>query len=54
LMLRKGSAPEHFLLFARHGARGDIPDGDGRTAIELLRRKKDPAYRAAAELLAGA
>lgn len=54
LMLRKGSAPEHFLLFARHGARGDIPDGDGRTAIELLRRKKDPAYRAAAALLAGA
>lgn len=52
LMLKKGSAPEHFLLFARHGAKTNIPDRHGRTAGELLRRKRDPAYRAAAEMMA--
>ena len=51
LMLRKSSAPEHFRLFARHGARGDIQDAAGRTAAELLRRKRDPAYRAVADAL---
>ena len=50
-MLRKGSAPEHFLLFARHGARADLPDRDGRTAAEQLRRKRDPAYRTALALM---
>ncbi|ATQ43539.1 hypothetical protein CSW64_14560 [Caulobacter mirabilis] len=54
MMLRKGSAPEHFGLFARHGARGDMPDAGGRTAADLLRRKRDPAYRAAAERLSAA
>lgn len=52
LMLKKGSAPEHFQLFARHGANANIPDREGRTAGELLRRKRDPAYRAAAEMMA--
>lgn len=52
IMLKKGSAPEHFQLFARYGARGDIPDADGRTAHELLRRKRDPGYRVAAEMMA--
>ena len=52
LMLRKGSAPEPFLLFARHGARADIPDREGRTAAEQLRRKRDPAYRTALEGMA--
>lgn len=51
LMLKKGSAPEHFTMFVRHGARGDIPGPDGRTAIEILRRKKDPAWRALADQL---
>ena len=49
LMLRKSSAPEHFQLFARHGARSDIPDAAGLTADALLRRKRAPGYRAAAE-----
>ena len=52
LMLRKGSAPGPFLLFARHGARADIPDREGRTAAEQLRRKRDPAYRTALERMA--
>ena len=54
MMLRKGSAPEHFAMFARHGARGDIPDAEGRTAAEMLRRKRDPAYRAVADALGSA
>lgn len=54
LMLRKGSAPEHFQLFARHGARADIADAEGRTAAALLNRKRDPGYRAAAEMMASA
>lgn len=52
MMLKKGSAPEHFQLFARHGAKGDIPDADGRTVVELLNRKRDPDYRVAAEMMA--
>lgn len=51
LMLKKGSAPEHFQLFARHGARSDIADAAGVTADTLLRRKRDPGYRAAADLM---
>lgn len=53
LMLRKGSDARHFLPFVRHGARGDIADAAGRTAAEILRRKRDPAYRAIADQLAG-
>jgi hypothetical protein len=52
LMLRKGSAPEHFAMFVRRRARGDIADAEGRTAVDILRRKKDPAYRAIADRLA--
>jgi ankyrin repeat protein len=51
MMLKKGSAPEHFQLFARHGARSDFADAEGRTADELLRRKRDPGYRRAAEMM---
>lgn len=51
MMLKKASAVEHFRLFARHGARGDIPDANGRTAAELLRRKRKPGYREVADAL---
>jgi len=54
LMLKKGSAPKHFLLFARHGARSDIANAEGLTADTLLRRKRDPGYRAAADRMARA
>lgn len=54
MMIKKGSAPEHFQLFARHGARADIPDAEGRTVADLLRRKRDPGYAAAAEMMAPA
>jgi hypothetical protein len=52
LMLRKGSPIEAFRLFASHGARGDIPDSKGQTAAAILRRKRDPAFRALADELA--
>jgi hypothetical protein len=52
MMLKKGSAPEHFDMFAKHGARGDIPGAHGRTAADIMRRKKDAIWRAIAERLA--
>ncbi len=51
MMRGKGSAPGHFAMFVRHGARGDIPGPDGRTAIDILRRKRGPAWRAIADQL---
>ena len=51
-MLKKGSDKGHFRLFARFGARGDIPDGDGRTAADIMRRKRDPEFHRIADELA--
>ena len=51
-MLKKGSDPEHFELLAGYDARGDIPGPDGRTAQEILSRKRSPAFKALAERLA--
>lgn len=51
-MLKKGSAPEHLALLARHGARGDIPNAEGKTAAMLLARKRDPNLRRVAAELA--
>lgn len=52
LMLKKGSDPAHLRMVVGHGARGDIPDPQGRTAVDILRRKKDPELRALADILA--
>ncbi len=52
LMLKKGSPPEALAMVIRHGARGDIPGPDGKTAREILARKRDPAYRALADAFA--
>jgi hypothetical protein len=49
LMLKKGSAPVHLAMVIRHGARGDIPDREGKTAREILGRKRDPTLRALAD-----
>jgi ankyrin repeat protein len=46
MMLAKDTAPEHLAMVIRHGGRTDIPGPDGRTVAEILKRKKDPAYRA--------
>jgi ankyrin repeat protein len=46
MMLKKGSEPEHLAMLIGFGARTDIPGPDGKTAAEILSRKRDPAYRA--------
>jgi uncharacterized protein len=46
MMLAKDAAPEHLAMVIGFGARGDIPGPDGRTVVDILARKKDPAYRA--------
>ena len=51
-MLRKSSAPEHFAMVVRHGARGDVENADGETAAALLARKRDPRLRRLADQLA--
>lgn len=50
-MLKKNSDIRHFHMFAAHGARGDIPGRDGRTAAAILLRKRDPAFHAVASRL---
>jgi hypothetical protein len=47
-MLAKDSDLKHFRMIARHGARGDIPNGKGVTATEIMSRKRAPAFRAMA------
>ena len=51
-MLKKGSDKRHFAMLLAHGARGDIGNAQGITAIDLLSRKKDPAFRRMTEKLA--
>lgn len=52
LMLKKGADFAHFAMLSKHGARGDIPGPDGKTAIEILARKKDDRFRKLAKQLA--
>ena len=51
-MLAKNSDLKHFRMMARHGARGDIPNGKGITAAEVMSRKRAPVFRALAGQLA--
>lgn len=51
-MLKKGSDKAHFEMFVRHGARGDIADAEGRTALDIMRRKRDPDFHRLADRLA--
>jgi uncharacterized protein len=50
-MLKKSSAEEHFRMLLRHGARGDLPDRAGKTAAEMMARKRTPGFRRMAEEL---
>ena len=45
VMLKKGTPPEFFEMFVAAGARGDIPNLDGRTAIDILRRKRGAVWQ---------
>ena len=51
-MLKKASDKKHFAMLLAHGARGDIKNADGITAIDILARKKDPTFRKMADHLA--
>jgi hypothetical protein len=51
-MLAKGMDMRFFDLFARHGARGDVPDADGATALDIMRRKRNAGFQRLAERLA--
>ena len=51
-MLKKGSDAKHVAMLVRHGARGDIPDKKGVTAIDILRKKRDAELRKLADRLA--
>ena len=44
-MLKKNSDPAHFAMLFAHGARADIANAEGERALELLARKKAPAFR---------
>jgi hypothetical protein len=52
LMLKKGSDAKHIAMVVRYGARGDIKDKAGVTAIDILSRKRAPAFRKLADVLA--
>lgn len=54
IMLKKASDFEHFAMLARYGARADLPGPDGKTAAEIMSRKKDERFRKLAARLAGA
>lgn len=51
-MLKKGSDKKHVAMVIKYGARGDIRNKQGQTAIEILSRKKDPDFKRMAEQLA--
>lgn len=50
-MLKKGSDKRYVAMLIAHGARGDIPNKEGATAVEIMSRKKDPDSRKMARRL---
>jgi hypothetical protein len=52
LMLKKGSDKEHFQMLMKYGPRGDLKDKSGKTAIDILSRKRDPDFKKMADRLA--
>ncbi len=52
LMLKKGSDKRDFRMLMRYGPRGDIKAADGKTAIEIMSRKRDAEFRKIAEKVA--
>ena len=43
-MLKRNCNVEHFEMFVKYGARGDIANESGKTPAELLYRKRDKAF----------
>jgi ankyrin repeat protein len=44
-LLKKGSEIEQIEMLIKHGARGDLGNERGETAIDIMKRKRDPAFR---------
>jgi uncharacterized protein len=44
-LLKKGSDKKYVRMLMKYGARGDIPDGKGDTAGEIMSRKKDADFK---------
>lgn len=51
-MLKKNSDKKHYEMFVQHGARGDILNVDGKTASEIMLRKRDRYFHNLAARLA--
>lgn len=51
LMLKKDSDKKHFRMLMKYKPRSDIEDAKGRTAFEIMSRKRDPEFRKWAEQL---
>jgi ankyrin repeat protein len=52
-VLKKGSDKKHVRMLMEYGARGNLKNGNGATAAEIMMRKRDPEFRdMAAQLLA--
>jgi ankyrin repeat protein len=47
-LLKKGSDIKHIRMLIKYGARTDIQNAAGDTAGAIMRRKRDPAFRALA------
>ena len=50
-LLKKGCDKKHIQMLVEFGARGDLKDNKGRTAAEIMSRKRDPDFRKMAMLL---
>jgi hypothetical protein len=44
-LLKKGADPKHVRILIEHGASLDARNAAGRSAAEIIARKRDPAYR---------
>jgi uncharacterized protein len=53
-MLKKNSASKHFRMLLKYRPRGDLTDAHGKTAKEIMLRKRDPELRRIALELASA
>jgi hypothetical protein len=51
-LLKKGADPKHVRMLIDHGASLDTRNAAGKTAAEIIARKRDPAYRRLAAQLA--
>jgi hypothetical protein len=44
-VLKKGSDKKHIRMLLKYGARGDLKNGNGVSAAEIMMRKRDPEFR---------